>query len=216
MTDDDPFRIELGSYLLGSLSPAEHAAVDRHLLTCAECRAEIASLAPLPGLLGRLTVEEAHEGLVAPPEDLLRRTLDAVRTERRAERRHVRRWQVLTAAAAVAAVVGVGVATVPSMVGGPENVAMAAAAGIGASGTGALSARTWGTSLHLELAGLPAAAAYQAYAMSRDGRTEVAATWGATPSGRAVVDGATAIQRADLAEVEIRTVDGRALLTMPC
>lgn len=209
-------RLELGAYLLGSLAPAVRAAVDRHLATCADCRAELASLAPLPGLLGRLSPDEAREGLVLPPADLLPRTLGVVGAERRRERRTVQRWRVLTAAAAVAALAGIGVAVVPTMAGGPPSEPFVAAAGAGTSGTGVLEARTWGTALQLNLSGLPQAGSYQAYATAHDGRTEVVASWGPTPSGRATVQGATAIQRADLAEVQVRTNDGRALMTLPC
>jgi anti-sigma factor RsiW len=209
-------RLELGAYLLGSLAPAERAAVDRHLSTCADCRAELASLAPLPGLLGRLAPDEARDGLVAPAADLLPRTLSVVGAERRRERRTVQRWRVLTAAAAVAALAGLGVTVVPMMTPGPASTPMAAVAGVAASGSGTLEARTWGTALQLTLAGLPPAGSYQAFATARDGRTEVVASWGPTPSGRATVQGATAIQRADLAEVQVRTADGRPLMTLPC
>lgn len=209
-------RLELGAYLLGSLAPAERAAVDRHLATCADCRAELASLAPLPGLLGRLTPDEAREGLVGPPADLLPRTLAVVGAERRQERRTVQRWRLLTAAAAVAALAGLGVTVVPMMTPGPASTPMAAVAGVAASGSGVLEARTWGTALQLTLSGLPPAGSYQAFATSHDGRTEVVASWGPTPSGRATIQGATAIQRADLAEVQVRTNDGRALMTLPC
>ncbi|ODU24879.1 MAG: hypothetical protein ABT15_19905 [Pseudonocardia sp. SCN 73-27] len=209
-------RLELGAYLLGSLAPAERATVDTHLATCADCRAELASLAPLPGLLGRLTPEEAREGLVQPPADLLPRTLAAVGADRRRERRTVQRWRLLTAAAAVAALAGLGVTVVPMMTPGPASTPMAAVAGVGASGSGVLEARTWGTALQLTLSGLPPAGSYQAFATSHDGRTEVVASWGPTPSGRATIQGATAIQRADLAEVQVRTNDGRPLMTLPC
>lgn len=55
---------------------------------------------------------------------------------------------------------------------------------------------------------------YVAYAVGRDGRREIAASWGATPDGHAAVTGATAIPRADVAAVQVRTTDGRALLTL--
>ncbi|GEL24939.1 hypothetical protein PSU4_38930 [Pseudonocardia sulfidoxydans NBRC 16205] len=209
-------RLELGAYLLGSLAPAERVAVDSHLATCADCRAELASLAPLPGLLGRLTPDEAREGLVLPPADLLPRTLVAVGAERRRERRTVQRWRLLTAAAAVAALAGLGITVVPMLAPGPASTPMAAVAGVGASGSGVLEARAWGTALQLTLSGLPPAGSYQAFATAHDGHTEVVASWGPTPSGRASIQGATAIQRADLAEVQVRTVDGRPLMSLPC
>jgi len=41
----------LGAYVLGSLEPAERAAVDEHLLSCPTCAAELADLTGLPALL---------------------------------------------------------------------------------------------------------------------------------------------------------------------
>lgn len=210
-------RRDLGAYLLGSLAPADRAAVDRHLGGCAECRGELASIAPLPGLLGRLTPEEARDGPLTPPADLLRRTVAAVGADRDRQRRTLRRWRFGAAAAAVAAVVGVAAAVViPDLVTGTAGEQVVAMAGSTGSGSGSLQARAWGTAVELDLAELPAARSYQALATASDGRVDVAASWGATPSGRAVVDGATAIQRADLVSIEVRTADGRSLMTLPC
>ena len=97
----------------------------------------------------------------------------------------------------------------------PAGTALVTAAGVAASGTGVLDAKAWGTEIELDVAGLPPAPAYVAFALARDGRGEVAASWGSTPQGRVVVTGATAITRGDLAAVQIRTADGRALLTLP-
>lgn len=51
MSTHDDLRIGLGSYALGNLDPAEHETIRVHLETCAECRAELALLQPLPDLL---------------------------------------------------------------------------------------------------------------------------------------------------------------------
>jgi anti-sigma factor RsiW len=213
-----PARLDLGAYLIGSLAPAERAVVERHLATCERCRAELAELAPLPGLLARLDADEARHQTLTPIPDLLPRALDAVGRRQAMARRTLRRWRVGAATAAAAAVVALAAATVPALL--PDTAAPAVpfsvAAGVTAAGTGSMEARGWGTAVRLDLTGLPPAAAYQAYATARDGRTEVAATWGPTPSGRAVVNGATAIQRSDLASIEVRTIDGRELLDLPC
>jgi hypothetical protein len=52
-------RIALGVYVLGAIDADERAAVDAHLDSCQECRAELAELAELPGLLALVPVEEA-------------------------------------------------------------------------------------------------------------------------------------------------------------
>ncbi|OJV81502.1 MAG: hypothetical protein BGO37_06060 [Cellulomonas sp. 73-92] len=42
-----------GAYVLGALAPDERRAYEDHLAGCARCRAAVAELAPLPGLLAR-------------------------------------------------------------------------------------------------------------------------------------------------------------------
>jgi anti-sigma factor RsiW len=55
-----PQTIEVGAYVLGALPPAERDAFERHLGECEICRAEVADLAVLPGLLGRLDAATAE------------------------------------------------------------------------------------------------------------------------------------------------------------
>ncbi|GAA0737769.1 zf-HC2 domain-containing protein [Dactylosporangium roseum] len=52
-------------YVLGALSPPERETYERHLVGCAECRAEVAQFADLPGLLGRLDRTAAEAAVVA-------------------------------------------------------------------------------------------------------------------------------------------------------
>ncbi|WP_199439127.1 zf-HC2 domain-containing protein [Umezawaea beigongshangensis] len=61
--------VALGAYLLGSLDPAERSEFERHVSDCARCRDEMVRLAPLPGLLGQLTLDDlpAPEPLDLPP-----------------------------------------------------------------------------------------------------------------------------------------------------
>lgn len=47
-------RFELGAYLLDALDPRDRAAYQKHLMSCAECRAEFAELAGLPDLLAHV------------------------------------------------------------------------------------------------------------------------------------------------------------------
>ena len=110
------------AYVLGALSPPERDAYERHLDGCAACRAEVADLAVLPGLLGRLdasTAQAVGSGALSPAwgspmtqqsadvasptagpdthDPLLPRMLDRAMARRRAERRR-RRWQMAAAA----------------------------------------------------------------------------------------------------------------------
>ena len=52
------------AYVLGALSPSDRRAYERHLAECDACRAAVAELAGLPGLLSTLTPAHA-EALVA-------------------------------------------------------------------------------------------------------------------------------------------------------
>jgi putative zinc finger protein len=104
-----PHEVEDAAYVLGALSPAERAGFEQHLGTCRGCREAVASIAVLPGLLGRLdaaTAIGAAPTLAAPPS-LLERVLAAARAARRRARLRV----VLVATAAVVLVAtGAGVA----------------------------------------------------------------------------------------------------------
>ena len=107
------FEFDDGAYVLGALAPADRAEFERHLPGCPSCRRAVASLAVLPGLLGRLDSDTANPDVVAPPS-LLPRTLQAVAARRRAERRR-RSWLAVAGAVAatiLAAAVGVTVGQV--------------------------------------------------------------------------------------------------------
>jgi anti-sigma-K factor RskA len=109
--------VETGAYVLGALAPAERSTFERHLATCGSCRNEVAELAGLPGLLGRLDADVAAsigEPAESSPPSVLDTTLANVRTERQRTRRR-RRWErgvTVAAAACLAVVIGAGVSTV--------------------------------------------------------------------------------------------------------
>jgi predicted anti-sigma-YlaC factor YlaD len=110
--DCGEIRHALGVYVVGAIDPAERAIVDAHLGHCPDCREELAGLAGLPALLGRVPladVERMENGeyiLEEPPAELLDSLLRQVSMRRRA-----RRWRVVAAvAAAVVIAVGGGIA----------------------------------------------------------------------------------------------------------
>ena len=61
----DPFVTYDAAYVLGALSPQDRAAFEEHLRGCAQCAAAVAELAGVPGLLARVSADDAR-GLVDP------------------------------------------------------------------------------------------------------------------------------------------------------
>jgi hypothetical protein len=119
--------VEAGAYVLGALPPAERSLYERHINTCAACRDEVADLAGLPGLLGRLDADTA--GSIGQPEGPPVKLLDKMLADTHAERlsrRRRRRWErgmILLAAACLALVVGGIVSTMRIPAAPPPVVA---------------------------------------------------------------------------------------------
>jgi anti-sigma factor RsiW len=229
-----------GAYVLGSLSPAERLEFEAHLPGCAECSRGVRELAGLPGLLAQVDVADLEVPTPAAP--LPQTLLPALVREVRGEQR---RRSVLTAAvaAAVAAVfvsaLAIGGAfdrsTPPTSAATPTASRSVAPVGeamlpVGAGPVKAAVALTgvaWGTKLELTCtyakagsaddAGYqgPAATAYALVVHTREGRVEQVATWKALPGKTMRLTGATATGRTDITEVEVRTSDGRVVLTLP-
>lgn len=105
MTPTDPYREWDAAYVLGALGPADRHAFEEHMATCADCRAAVAELAGVPGLLRGVAPEDVvaadlpadapGEGDVVPLDRLVR-----------AARRSRARRRSLAAVAAVALVLG--------------------------------------------------------------------------------------------------------------
>jgi anti-sigma factor RsiW len=108
------WRQSLGAYTLGQLDADEQAAVEAHLESCSECRADARSLAPLSHLLS-LADPRHLEATPAPPPGLGDRVAAMVAGERGARRRRRRRRTAisLAGAAAAAAVVVAAIALSP-------------------------------------------------------------------------------------------------------
>lgn len=191
-------RLLLGAYVLGGLSAEDRALVDRHLAACEVCRAEAASFAVVPGLLGRGPVPgERTEELEVPSFERLRPLL--VADSRRAAVR--RRIGLVAAAACLALLAGLVGWSLPrpstevagAAGGSARVVGLTATTGASAAGQAVLDRRAWGTALHLEVSGLPGGGPMRLEVTDDAGRVEQAAVWGPTATGRAVVDGASSI-----------------------
>ncbi len=204
----------LGVYVLNALDDAERASIDAHVAVCQECRGERERLLPLTRYLDCLTPAEAVDldAAAPPPAGLLTRLRATVSVE------HRRLVRIRIAALAMAAVLAVVVAGDASRQ--PLPTVSRASATDSQSGVTASIAVTPGDSgsrLTVRMRGAAPGERCRLVARSRDGRTDVAATWQATYRGAAAVTGSAAIAPADLASVDVVTTGGRRLVrvTLP-
>ena len=106
-------RHALGVYILGAISPPDRSTVEHHLARCADCRAELAGLAALPGRLGSVPAaditrmagdERGGAGRGERPPDVPLQTL----LDRAARVRRRLRWRRIAIAVAAVVIVGGG------------------------------------------------------------------------------------------------------------
>jgi hypothetical protein len=224
----DDARTALGAFVLGALDPAERYDVDRHVRLCADCRNELAELAPLPGLLGRVSLAEVSpptSAVVAPtpPPDLLNRLLHEVAAERAESRRSSRRFPVAARrwAAVAAGVVLVLGSVSAAVVVRHSSTATRAVVATATDPTTSVVVRTtlrqrdWGTAIDVQLHGVAPGERCRLIAVARNGRQDVAASWQATYEGQADVSGATAIPTPALSALRVVSDDGRVLAAVP-
>jgi hypothetical protein len=199
--------MSLGVYVLGAADAEERERVEAHLRGCPACRAELARLRPLPGLLARV------------PDDMLAggRQPGAVGPAARVRRPPARRrWR---AGAAVCAAAAAGVAAgwwlAPSGAGQPPATVMLSAANPAThvSATAALTATSWGTSIQLRLRGLPLNVECHLIVRSSTGAAEVAGIWDAWQAGPVTIPASAGWLPSDIASLQVATAD-KILVTM--
>ena len=211
MSEHDDVHLVLGSHVIGALDAASRADVEHHLRTCDDCRAEVAELAVLPGLLARLTPEQFAVGHQRTPQDLLPALLTRAHASARSSRRRLVYWRG-AATLALAAAVALGVVAWPRTPARATPQYQLRATAPGASGTVALAAKAWGTAITLSLRGLPSTVDCVAYVIDASGRVQPVGTWGPTPNHDAVVDLATSLPTRSLSRITVATASGRTLL----
>ena len=227
-------RLSLGVYVLGAIDPAERALVDAHLVTCRDCRDELAGLAGLPALLARVNPDEisriraddtVRAGAYAgaddrPPGELIGTVLDLAEARRRRTR-----WRFLATAAAVVAIAGglfgglssIGTTrTVPipvSPAGTNWETVEATSSVTGVSASVAYSHELWGDAFEVLADHIPVGTTCQLWVVHPDGtRTQVASWTTAKDEGNVWYSGSLAATAQPISKFQI-TADHKVLLT---
>ncbi|CNE27077.1 transmembrane anti-sigma factor [Mycobacterium tuberculosis] len=238
MNDCTDVRTSLGVYVLGALDPGERSLLEGHLERCPACRDELAGLAGLPAMLGRVQLEQL-EGVAGPPAALLDGLLAKAAERRRGwfGRRAGRGpagWAPLAAAACLLLVIGglFGGFVLPAGPGGGRPAAQpppgasapaTAAERISAAnpesninGYVVLRKKEWGTEVELHLAGVPKGSHCRLLVIARDGRRDALGSWYVPyDKGFGEYRGSTMFPRGQLFSFEVVGLDGRPLLTIP-
>nr|WP_042189165.1 zf-HC2 domain-containing protein [Kibdelosporangium sp. MJ126-NF4]CEL18698.1 possible anti-sigma factor [Kibdelosporangium sp. MJ126-NF4]CTQ98182.1 possible anti-sigma factor [Kibdelosporangium sp. MJ126-NF4] len=159
-------RESLGPFALDLLDATGRIAVQSHLDGCAECRAELAEIAPLAGPLRR--VDPARLASPPPPPEGLRESIMAsVRARRRQPRPLVR---VLAAAVVLLAVgLGIGYWIAPRPAPLPLEPVTVAVRQTSIDVHANLVAHTWGTEIKLDGTGFQRGRPYRVMIVDRNG-----------------------------------------------
>lgn len=118
----DPYAEWDAAYVLGALAPAERLEFEGHLALCTRCRAAVAEIAGLPGLLAQVGPEDAARLTEAPdlnegpPATVMPEVLATVRHERG----RLTRTLLGLAAAVALLLAGVGLGQLVERVGAPQ------------------------------------------------------------------------------------------------
>ncbi|PRB17368.1 zf-HC2 domain-containing protein [Microbacterium sp. MYb62] len=209
------------AYVLGALSAADRAEYEAHLAQCAECRAAIAEIAPMPGLLSRVAPERAESLLRASdaetPAPEHRARVLSLAAERARRRR--RAWIVGIAAAAAIVVAAVTVPVISTQLRPPSTtIALEQLRDAPLTASVSLTDVAWGTRLDMicdygSEGDAPADGwAYALVVVSDDGTESVLSTWRAHPGTTARLSAGTELQASDISAVEIRAVDSGTVL----
>ena len=202
-----PMMMSLGVYVLGAADHAERRRLEAHLPGCQECLAELRRLAPLPGLLAGIP-----ESVRAVPLVPGRRAVPPRRTPGRGR---TRRHLAVAAAACLSVGVTGGVWLSSGSGGRPATVLTFAGtdSATHVSATATVTATSWGSSIQLQVSGLPENVECRLVVRSVADRTEVSGVWDAWAKGPVSIPGSAAWLPSDIASLQV-TTSARNLVTM--
>jgi len=194
--------VSLGVYVLGAATGAERRQLEAHLPDCQECQGELRRLAPLPGLLAGLPQGGAAPSLAPGCQ---------ARPPRRARERRGTKLRWAAAAATCMAVAAGGGLWLSAGAVGPQPAVLTRSGADPAThvaATATLTATSWGTSIELQVSGLPENVECQLVVNSSAGRDEVSGVWDAWSKGPVSIPASASWLPSDIASLQIVTPSG--------
>lgn len=237
----DDVRQALGVYVLGAVEPADRRLIDQHLTGCARCRNELAGLAGLPALLGKVSADEVASVVAAdalavrerswPSSHALRSQLARVA---RIRRNHLLAW-IGAAAIAGAAAGSVAVAAwhvrqpasrrplahqissqTPS-VRVPEYVTLTRVTNprTGVSATVRYAPREWGLRLGVRVIGVALGMPCQLEVIDTFGRETTTGSWTVVRDASTWYIGSSWLSIGDVSSFVVASSAGKPLVVIP-
>ncbi|MFD9668362.1 anti-sigma factor domain-containing protein [Rhodococcus sp. NPDC059968] len=210
-------RSLLGMHALDRLDPASAVALQAHLDGCRQCRTELRELRGVAGALRLADPDRVTDKPAGPPSSLRTAVFTAVDHERR--RRRVGRTARLVASAAAVLIVALrAVLVVTSQQSTSTNARPVAfttqPAGVHASAN--VENRNWGTSVALDVTGLPQGQRYAVWLERPDGSRMAAGSFIAGGEKKMSMQLAVGLPMSDAAALGISTpTDPSPILRAP-
>ncbi|HET6858963.1 MAG TPA: zf-HC2 domain-containing protein [Streptomyces sp.] len=222
---------DVGAYALGVLDPADAFRFEEHLSDCPTCAVRLSEFAGLESMLAAFAHPGGAPGVLLPQPpvpELLDRLLDRVEVTRR----HGARRRLRLVAVAAALVIGGPAAVLGLQMQGAGGDAVdtvrqlaATDSATGVSATVALRERGWGAGVGLELGRVEGPLACKLIAIGKDGDEQTVTTWSVPAGGYGRpgvagheeplrTEGGAALGGADIDRFEVRTLDGKRLVTI--
>ncbi len=203
------YTVDVGAYLFGSLDLKERSAFERHLPGCDTCQAEMLRLAPLPGLLGRLSLEDVEnldEIPALPPKP-----------------NHQRRVLIVCAAVLTALALAGGILFLrpaepppePPIALPPAPTWAAQDQGTGVDASVSMVTKSWGTEMWFKLGNVKPGARCKVMVFDRQGRREIGGWWGSDHAPDERIPGSTSFRVDQIDRLEVSDESGPLVTLRP-
>lgn len=214
---------DVAAYALGVLEPADVFRFEEHLADCGMCAIRLRDFAAAAAAVAEVAGPGRIEARPSP------RLLDRLGQEVELLRRRSRRRRLTLVAAAAALIVAVPAGAVAlqesAPAGPPQIVATAKNATTGVTASAALEEKAWGTAVDMRLTGLSGPQKCRLVAIAKNGVEHPVLSWTVPADGFGKPDargnktpldiqGGTDLHSAEIGRWEVRTADGKTLISI--